>query len=81
MWQRCPICEGEGTIFAPPGLTLVRQTCPTCNGARVLWAECPTCKHNDPVVILFDGASTAPTRWYATGHTGQPLRKDCLGCP
>ena len=34
MWQKCPVCNGLGTV---PNFTLTANTtCPTCNGARII---------------------------------------------
>lgn len=30
-WQKCPICDGEGTRVGP-----LRQICPTCKGQRII---------------------------------------------
>ena len=36
MWQKCPICDGEGRITSNGLSSSVHQVCPTCNGARII---------------------------------------------
>jgi hypothetical protein len=35
MYQKCPICHGEGTVTQPLS-TSPFKTCPTCRGARII---------------------------------------------
>ena len=36
MWQKCPICDGEGRVTSNGSSSSVHQVCPTCNGARII---------------------------------------------
>lgn len=36
MWQKCPICGGEGTFNQYPNQTISKIVCPTCNGTRII---------------------------------------------
>ena len=36
MWQKCPICDGEGRVTGNGTTSSVHQVCPTCNGARII---------------------------------------------
>jgi hypothetical protein len=33
MYQRCPICQGDGNIYPPVGYAVI---CPTCKGKRII---------------------------------------------
>lgn len=39
-WQKCPVCEGKGTIVVFPysfcGTNALCKTCSVCNGVKVL---------------------------------------------
>ena len=34
-WQKCPVCNGNGTIVIP-GTLKGSNPCPTCNGHRII---------------------------------------------
>lgn len=36
MWQKCPICNGEGTVPNYGVVTSLFSVCPTCNGTRII---------------------------------------------
>ncbi len=36
MWQKCPICNGEGRITNNGYSSSLFSTCPTCNGTRII---------------------------------------------
>lgn len=36
MYQKCPICDGEGTIIPGPVSTEISKQCPTCLGRRII---------------------------------------------
>lgn len=36
MWQKCPICNGEGKISNTGTSSSTFQTCPTCQGNRII---------------------------------------------
>ena len=36
MWQKCPICDGEGRVTSNGSSSSVHQVCPTCNGAKII---------------------------------------------
>ncbi len=39
MWQKCPICNGEGKVTSSSYTTssfFICSTCPTCNGSRII---------------------------------------------
>lgn len=36
MWQKCPICNGEGKISNTGTSSSTFQTCPTCTGHRII---------------------------------------------
>jgi len=41
MWQKCPICDGSGTVYTPASSNLTSistggGTCPVCNGRRII---------------------------------------------
>lgn len=35
-WQKCPVCNGEGTICIPISYAGTNPVCPTCKGARII---------------------------------------------
>jgi len=36
MWQKCPICNGEGKVQNYGTVSSLFSMCPTCNGARII---------------------------------------------
>jgi hypothetical protein len=36
MWQKCPICNGEGTVPNYGTVSSLFSVCPTCNGTRII---------------------------------------------
>jgi len=36
MWQKCPICNGEGKVPNYGSITSQFSVCPTCNGTRIV---------------------------------------------
>jgi DnaJ-class molecular chaperone len=36
MWQKCPICNGEGKLLNYGVATSLFSVCPTCNGTRII---------------------------------------------
>ena len=36
MWQKCPICDGEGRITSNGLSSSVHQVCPVCKGAKII---------------------------------------------
>ena len=36
MWQKCPICNGEGEVQNYGTVTSLFSICPTCNGKRII---------------------------------------------
>ena len=36
MWQKCPICDGEGRVTGNGTTSSVHQVCPVCKGARII---------------------------------------------
>lgn len=36
MWQKCPICKGQGFVFNAGTVSEITSTCPTCKGQRII---------------------------------------------
>ena len=36
MWQKCPICDGEGRVTSNGSSSSVHQVCSVCNGAKII---------------------------------------------
>ena len=36
MWQKCPICDGEGRVTSNGVSSSVHQMCPVCKGAKII---------------------------------------------
>ena len=36
MWQKCPICDGEGRVTSNGLSSSVHQVCPVCKGAKII---------------------------------------------
>lgn len=36
MWQKCPICNGEGKLYNGSTSSAVYRVCDTCNGAKII---------------------------------------------
>lgn len=36
MWQKCPICDGEGRVTSNGFTSSVHQVCPVCKGAKII---------------------------------------------
>jgi DnaJ-class molecular chaperone len=47
--SNCPLCFGSGGVSCPHNLgeivlDVIKEACPTCNGAKLVSATCPNCK-------------------------------------
>lgn len=61
MWQKCPICDGEGRITSNGLSSSVHQVCPVCKGARII-SELTGLPPNNtvtPSIFQTSGTSTA----------------------
>ena len=64
MWQKCPICDGEGRVTSNGLSSSVHQVCPTCNGARIISELNGLPAQASPTVSKMEIAQTAMTKLF-----------------
>jgi len=64
MWQKCPICDGEGRVTSNGLSSSVHQVCPTCNGARIISELNGSPAQPAPTVSKMEIAQTAMTKLF-----------------
>ena len=64
MWQKCPICDGEGRVTSNGLSSSVHQVCPTCNGARIISELNGLPAQASPTVSKMEIAHTAMTKQF-----------------
>ena len=64
MWQKCPICDGEGRVTSNGLSSSVHQVCSVCKGARIISELNGLPAQSAPTVSNMERVQTA-VEWFA----------------